>query len=218
MNKYVAIIIISIIITSCNLKSKQSLEGIVQNSILEYFYNEYAVNLVVDEFEIKPIDKNNYQGYIILSGEGETWKYNIDVFYNNIEWRWEFTSDGKQLYVNDNNTAVENNNINYEEEFSFNDYLINNSFSLNGNGYVKFSPHNKTRGTIIIKGGRADLQGTYSIGSNSVRITNLKAIYGNFDASNNNSSSGILYLKDNGNIEGSIYAGSNSSQLILIPN
>ena len=216
-NKYLVILLL-ITLISCNNQTNLSLEETIQNSIIETSYNEYGVNATINEFSITPVDNENYKGYVILTGGGETWKYDIDVFYNNVEWKWEFTNDGEQLYVNDNNTSYEDTNEDYEEEISFSDYLINNSFSLNGNGYVKFSPHNSTRGTVIIKGGRADLQGDYSIGSNSVRITNLKATYGNFDASNNNSSSGTLYLKDNGNIEGSLYAGGSSSELILIPN
>ena len=217
MNK-ILIIFISILLSSCNFQSNQSLEETIQNSILESTYNETGIYATVNDFKITPVDNENYKGYIILTGEGETWKYELDIFYNNIEWRWQFTSDGEQLYVDDNNTVYEEDNTSYEEDFSFYDYLISNSFTLNGNGYVKFSPQNKTKGTIIIKGGRADLHGYYTIGVNSVSITDLKAVYGNFDASNNNSSNGTLYLKDNGNIEGSIYSGANSSKLILIPN
>ena len=135
-------------------------------------------------------------------------------------------SNGEKSSSNNNTTVLQTSpstpelnqtNPYSKEQSSSNDissYLINHTFTFkNGNGFIEFS-----NGTMIIKGGRATIQGDYEVnGDNSATITGLQAIYGDFDASNNTSSSGIMYLNTDGSLEISLSDGMDNRSYTLIP-
>ncbi len=133
----------------------------------------------------------------------------------------------EETNFNDNNTYNSLSTISNEDviESNINSHLENNSFSINGNGNVSFYLNRKRSGdrnqtgTIDIRGGRATLQGEISIlSSTSILVTDLKAISGNFDASINGSSSGVFYLKSNGDLYGKLSGNRESKDVTFVLN
>ncbi len=100
-----------------------------------------------------------------------------------------------------------------EKELDFETYLHNTTFRLGNNGRVNF----QRNGKVSITGGRADLLGSYEIYNNQAVITKLQAVYGNFDASNNNGSSGYVKLNSNGSLSMTLSDGNETQSYTLEP-
>jgi hypothetical protein len=100
-----------------------------------------------------------------------------------------------------------------KKELDFETYLHNTTFRLGNNGRVNF----QRNGKVSITGGRADLLGGYEIYDNQAVITKLQAVYGNFDASNNNGSSGYVKLNSNGSLSMTLSDGNETQSYTLEP-
>lgn len=102
------------------------------------------------------------------------------------------------------------------------DFLVENTFTLNGNGRISFNKtfdYGKDRwveGKVRISGGRATLSGDYKIVSGSrIYIDNLMANSGTFEASRNNGSSGYFEINCSGDLEGVLSDGNNRKDVVF---
>ncbi len=104
------------------------------------------------------------------------------------------------------------------------EYLYTESpFDLGNSGTVYFTKrfsyeYNKwVEDKITISGGRARLEGDWKIISgNRIRVSNMSATSGMFDASRNGDTSGIFTIKCNGDIEGVLKDTNGNRKEILI--
>lgn len=97
-------------------------------------------------------------------------------------------------------------------------YLRSNKFTINGGGTVSFDFHSKMNGNIRITGGKAELLGTFvMVSDQKIKISNLSAVRGVFDASNNSGTSGYIYLSEDGTLSGRIGNRNDSRDIILRP-
>ena len=92
-------------------------------------------------------------------------------------------------------------------------YLLKTSFTLDGNGSVRF----QSNGEFTIRGGRATLLGRYRVSGNQVIISRLQAVDGMFDASNNRSTSGLATLNSDGSLSLTMNDGINAKRYTLYP-
>lgn len=84
------------------------------------------------------------------------------------------------------------------------EHLSSNEFSLNGNGHVHFSFAfgSDTKGRLSVRGGTERVEGDFKIRGNSVYVSDLVAVAGNYDPNRNSGASGVLYLKSDGSLSG----------------
>lgn len=140
---------------------------------------------------------------------------NLVLFSSCIRQNKENSETNNSSYQSNNetyNVNEEKSPCNFDESEMY-DFLTSNSFTLNGNGRVEFYNNE-----IGIYGGRADLRGSFKIVNSTIKISNLQAVSGYFDASNNNGSNGSLYVNCDGNISGSLYSGGESISVNILKN
>jgi hypothetical protein len=129
------------------------------------------------------------------------------------------TQTSDKSTVNEQNDSVEEAEVE-EETMTLDKHLRSNTFTLNGGGSVSFNFTNgNTSGTMRVSGGRADLLGKFTITSSSMlKVEDLKAVTGMFDASNNEGSFGTFYYNSDGTLTGSIGNYRESRDVTLAPN
>lgn len=137
-------------------------------------------------------------------------------------------SDSK-MYLDENTNRIKNDtqkSSNYcsltsNETF---EYLYADSpFRLGSSGTVNFTKrfsyerNGWVENKITILGGRARLEGNWQvIRGNRIRVSNIIATNGMYDASRNGGSSGILTITCNGDIQGTLRDSNGNSKDILI--
>jgi|TARA_B110000261_G_C13075717_1_gene353928 hypothetical protein len=194
-----------------NTVNTSSLEREVLQSVKETTAIEYD-GVTPLSVSLKRMGSNLFTGILVNDEDGRKVQYDIKVNTNGNLFEWELSSDGEDInhehnIVNSFVTSPCDMNSSELDEF-----LTKNSFSVNGNGRVVFDRNNN----VYINGGRADLRGTYSTSSGNVRISNLQAVSGYFDPSNNNGSSGRFSVDCNGNMNGNLYSGGQSRSVLII--
>ena len=92
-------------------------------------------------------------------------------------------------------------------------YLTAHTFLINGNDKVEF-----TNNKIVVHSGNATNYGNYLIsGAKSAKISNFKAVEGEFDSTDNHSFDGTLKLFSDGTLSLSLSDGSDNRNYILSP-
>lgn len=139
-----------------------------------------------------------------------------NIEYSNLD------NSGNSVYTNEETSGnseqyISNENQMKNNEISIDEYIIQNNFTINGGGSVSFTAHSSTNGTVTIQGGRALLEGLYKIEGNRIFISELRAIDGYFDASNNNGSYGTISMSNNGDLSGYLQSGQDYTKIILKP-
>lgn len=135
----------------------------------------------------------------------------------------ELRENGDTIQANEfdgvNYASNEGSDVNQASNANLPEYLNGNQFALNGGGTVYFDfVGGFNTGNIRVTGGRAELLGTFTVlSSRKLKISNLKAVNGEFDASNNSGSNGIFKLYGNGNIGGTLFGRGGSRSVILSP-
>lgn len=213
--KIIPVLLLSIVcffLTACGTTiNTYSLESDVLQSVKETAEIKYD-GVIPLSVSLKKVGSNIFTGTLINDEDGRKVQYDIKVNTNGNLFEWELTSDGED--INHENNPVSSSvtspcDMNSSE---LDDFLTKNSFSVNGNGSVVFDRNNN----VYIRGGRADLRGTYSTSSGNVKISNLQAVSGYFDPSNNNGSSGRFSIDCNGNMNGNLYSGGKSRSVLII--
>jgi len=162
--------------------------------------------------------KDNYWGYIIFTAIILLYLNFSDAIWNSTDPTARTNNRPNRAVTtntNNNNTSSNNNSrkpTNYcslsaSETF---DYLTNQrSLTLNGNGSVQFTKRNDfsrnkwIENKFVVSSNGYRLEGDWKvIRGNTIKITNYKVISGNFDASNNSASVGLLTIGCNGNLSG----------------
>ena len=91
-------------------------------------------------------------------------------------------------------------------------YLKEHTFSYDGNGSVRF-----TGSTMTVSGGRATLEGTYTVTSKTTATFAVQAVSGDFDASNNALCGGKIELNSDGTLTETISDGNTTKSYQLLP-
>ncbi|WP_298341130.1 hypothetical protein [uncultured Algibacter sp.] len=173
-------------------------------------------------------ENENYWGYILFSALTLICTLNSGNIYN-----W-FTNEN---YSNQNttqqNTTIQNESKSNTKSTSsycslsssetYNYLIDTRSFTLNGNGSVRFTKrfdHARDKwieDKIIITSGNYRLEGTWQVKlGNLITIKNYRIISGSFDASNNSPSRGMLKIECNGNLKGVLHDRNGNMIDILI--
>jgi len=83
---YTLVILLSIVLVSCNNYSKDQLAQDVQASIIA---EKTDPNISVNEVNLVKTQENTYEGYVNTSESGEKFQYNITVVVDGDEFIWE---------------------------------------------------------------------------------------------------------------------------------
>lgn len=203
------IIILALIFASCNLNNN-SLEREVRKSMQQTFNSE-QMDIKVHDFKLVKISDGYYEGVLWTNESGDIYIYDVEVVvHKNGAFEWEILGDGnvEDDYEGSNSKesySYSNDNKNSSAAPTLKEHLTQNYFSVNGNGSVTFSFNSYSEdGSIHIKGNGKALVGKCSVSGNTIYINGLVAVSGAFDASNNNGSSGVFYLDNNGSLTGSL--------------
>jgi hypothetical protein len=217
--KYIYITIILFTVFSCNHKS--SLENDVRLSIQQFIKQEYP-DFEILNFKLKKITNNYYEGILHVSEEnklGVTYYVDVQLHEDN-SFDWEIRDDevDQTNYKNESSFSDNQNEYNInQEKVSLKDHLTRNTFSINNNGTVIFRFNSYSNiGSISINGGGATLAGQCEVINDILYVKDLGAVSGNFDASNNRGSSGMLYLSKDGSLSGSLHDGNGNSRNIQL--
>jgi hypothetical protein len=155
------------------------------------------------------VDENNE--YSLEKIDDKIKKYERLVDITNME-----ENIGSKELGSSHSITTQNNQENKSLEIinDLGSFILKQSYTLNGSGSVIFY----SNGEIVIKGGRATLRGLYEVIDNDkIRITGLQAVDGIFDASNNRSSYGLLYLNSEGSLSGLLTDGASRRQYTFLP-
>ncbi len=131
--------------------------------------------------------------------------YGVAVSYNKLFVENKATESNIEKTVSDNS---DKNNT--KEDIST--YLKGHSFTYNGNGSVRF-----TGSTMTVTGGRATLEGAYTITSKTTATFAIQAVSGDFDASNNAMCGGKIELNADGTLTETISDGNTTKSYQLLP-
>jgi hypothetical protein len=135
----------------------------------------------------------------------------------------ESSTSGSDLTINKNKIEPNQDYCSLSSTETF-EYLYSESpFKLGGSGTVEFTKtfsyerDSWVENKITILGGRARLEGNWKvIGGSKIRVSNLIATNGTFDASRDNGSGGVLTINCNGDIEGMLSDSNGNRKDILI--
>lgn len=177
----------------------------------------------------KSNENENYYGYILFSALVLICTLNSGNIY-----QW-FTSDNHndtptQIQVQNQTSNTSNKlatgTINYcaLSSLEIQKELTNERhYTLNGYGYVNFTQrfdrgrNQWVENQIMISGNGKRLTGNWRLLSNNrISITNLIATGGNYDASNNSKTRGMLIIDCNGNLKGTLADRNGNTRDILI--
>ncbi|GAB1857345.1 hypothetical protein MHTCC0001_21810 [Flavobacteriaceae bacterium MHTCC 0001] len=162
-------------------------------------------------------EKSNYWGYIIFSAlillyipfADDIWNASNTTARTNYRPDKQTQTQNRQNTSTNNNTSKTGNYCSLSSLETYNYLLDTRSFTLNGNGSVRFTKrfdHGRDKWVedkFIISSGTYRLEGLWQVKrGNLITIKNFRVISGSFDASNNSTSRGMLTIGCNGNLEG----------------
>ncbi|WP_346882353.1 hypothetical protein [uncultured Algibacter sp.] len=176
----------------------------------------------------KSKENENYWGYIIFAALILVYINFSDDIWNNINStdRTNRTNyrDTRQTNSQPKNSSTSAINYCSLPSATLIKQLTNErNYKLNGYGSVQFTQrfdHARNQwveNKIIIAGNGKRLEGNWKLlANNKIRITNVMATGGNFDASNNSKTRGMLIVKCDGSLKGMLTDPNGNTRDILI--